>query len=224
MTSAEYRAKYGNLKDVIQKLNLKARSWNDLITQAEKLNIELPTLPNFKDKYQNTLNINTAVPTAPTSEILLYQTEDGQTKLEVRLEASTLWLTQQQMADLFQTTKQNIGRHLRNIFTEGELDENSVVKDFFTAASDGKTYQMHFYNLDAIISVGYRIKSFIATRFRQWATTRLHEFIIKGFTIDDERLQQPEQASYFEELLARIRNIRNSEKVFWRQSSKYLCH
>ena len=104
---------------------------------------------------------------APPGEIILYQTEDGETKLEVRLEGETVWLTQQQLATLLQTTKQNIGQHLRNIFDEGELDENSVVKNFFTTAPDGKEYRTNHYNLDAIISVGYRVKSHVATRFRQ---------------------------------------------------------
>ena len=150
-------------------------------------------------------------------EIIFYQTEDGQTKLEVRLEDETVWLTQQQLATLLQTSKQNIGQHLKNIFAEGELDESSAVKKFFTTAADGKNYQTNFYNLDAIISVGYRVKSHVATRFRQWATRHLREYIIKGFVLDDERLKQAGQGNYFDELLARIRDIRSSEKVFWRK-------
>ncbi|MEA3350090.1 MAG: RhuM family protein, partial [Chloroflexota bacterium] len=153
----------------------------------------------------------------PTGEIILYQTEDGKTKLEVRLEDETVWLTQKQLATLLQTTKQNISLHLKNIFTEGELDEFSVVKESLTTAADGKNYITNFYNLDAIISVGYRVKSHVATRFRQWATRHLREYIIKGFVMDDERLKQRERANYFEELLARIRDIRSSEKVFWRK-------
>jgi len=154
---------------------------------------------------------------AKKSEFLLYQTEDGHTKLEVRLENETVWLTQQMMAELFQTTKQNIGQHLKNIFSEGELPENSVVKEFFTTASDGKKYKIRFYNLDAIISVGYRIKSIVATRFRMWATQRLKEYIIKGFLLDDERLKNPPVAGssvpdYFDEMLERIRDIRASER------------
>ena len=151
------------------------------------------------------------------SEIIIYQTEDGQTKLDVRLEDETVWLTQQQLATLLQTSKQNIGQHLKNIFTEGELDEISVVKNFFTTAADGKKYKTNHYNLDAIISVGYRVKSHVATRFRQWATRHLREYIIKGFVLDDERLKQAGAGNYFDELLARIRDIRSSEKVFWRK-------
>ena len=153
----------------------------------------------------------------PAGEIILYQTEDGQTKLEVRLHDETVWLTQQQLATLLQTSKQNIGQHLKNIFAEGELSESSVVKKFFTTAADGKNYQTNFYNLDAIISVGYRVKSHVATRFRQWATRHLREYIIKGFVMDDERLKQADQVNYFDELLARIRDIRSSEKIFWRK-------
>ena len=151
------------------------------------------------------------------SEIIIYQTEDGQTKLDVRLEDETVWLTQQQLATLLQTSKQNIGQHLKNIFAEGELDEISVVKKFFTTAADGKKYKTNHYNLDAIISVGYRVKSHVATRFRQWATRHLREYIIKGFVLDDERLKQAGAGNYFDELLARIRDIRSSEKVFWRK-------
>jgi hypothetical protein len=154
----------------------------------------------------------------PAGEIILYQTEDGQTKLEVRLHDETVWLTQQQLATLLQTSKQNIGQHLKNIFAEGELSESSVVKKFFTTAADGKNYQTNFYNLDVIISVGYRVKSHVATRFRHWATRHLREYIIKGFVMDDERLKQADQVNYFDELLARIRDIRSSEKIFWRKA------
>jgi hypothetical protein len=151
------------------------------------------------------------------SEFLVYKTEDGRMKLEVRLENETVWLTQQLMANLFQTTKQNIGQHLKNIFSEGELIEDSVVKKFFTTATDGKNYKTTFYNLDAIISVGYRVKSHVATRFRIWATQQLKEYIIKGFVMDDERLKNPlvkgsSIPDYFDEMLARIRDIRASER------------
>jgi hypothetical protein len=153
----------------------------------------------------------------PKGELLVYQTEDGKVELDVRLENETVWLNQQLMADLFQTTKQNIGQHLKNIFSEGELHEDSVVKKFFTTAGDGKKYKTNFYNLDAIISVGYRVKSLIATRFRIWATQRLKEYLVKGFTMDDERLKNPPVAGsavpdYFDEMLARIRDIRASER------------
>ena len=125
------------------------------------------------------------------SEFLIYRADDGEVKLEVRLEDETLWLTQQMMAELFRTSKQNIGQHLKNIFEEGELVSNSVVNNFFTTAADDKKYKTNFYNLDAIISVGYRLKSIIATRFRIWATERLKEYIVKGFTMDDESLKNP---------------------------------
>ena len=154
----------------------------------------------------------------PASQILIYQSEDGKTRIEVQLQDETVWLTQKHMAELFQTTKQNIGQHLRNIFAEGELDEVSVVKKFFTTAPDGKRYQTAFYSLDAIISVGYRIKSHVATRFRQWATRHIKEFIIKGFVLDDERLKNPDLPfDYFDELLRRIQDIRTSEKRFYRK-------
>ena len=154
------------------------------------------------------------LPTA--GEFLVYE-EGGRIKINVRLEGETVWLTQQMLADLFQTSKQNIGQHLKNIFDEGELDLNSVVKKFFTTAADGKKYETNFYNLDAIISVGYRVKSLLATRFRIWATLRLKEYIVKGFTMDDERLKNPPVAGsavpdYFDEMLERIRDIRASER------------
>ncbi len=153
----------------------------------------------------------------PTSEIILYQTEDGRTRVQVRLQDETVWLTQQHMAELFQTTKQNVGQHLKSLFAEGELVQDSVVKDSFTTAADGKNYATKFYNLDVIISVGYRVKSLRGTQFRIWATQRLREYIVKGFTMDDERLKQSGGGAYFDELLERIRDIRSSEKAFWRK-------
>lgn len=129
----------------------------------------------------------------PAGQFLLYQTEDEKLKIEVRLEAETVWLSQQHMATLFQTSKQNISLHLRNIFTEGELREDSVVKESLTTAADGKSYRTKLYSLDAIICVGYRVKSAIATRFRIWATQKLREYIVKGFVLDDERLRNPDQ-------------------------------
>jgi hypothetical protein len=153
----------------------------------------------------------------PNSEIILYQTEDGRTRVQVRLQDETVWLTQQQMAELFQTTKQNVGQHLKSLFAEGELVQDSVVKDSFTTAADGKNYATKFYNLDVIISVGYRVKSLRGTQFRIWATQRLREYIVKGFTMDDERLKQSGGGAYFDELLERIRDIRSSEKAFWRK-------
>ncbi|MGA2261839.1 MAG: virulence RhuM family protein [Acidobacteriota bacterium] len=154
------------------------------------------------------------------TEIILYQTENGQTRIQVRLVDETVWLTQADMASLFQTTPQNITLHLGNIFQEGELDEASTCKDFLQVQKEGGRAvrrSRRFYNLDAIISVGYRIKSHVATQFRQWATQRLREYIVKGFTLDDDRLKQAGGGNYFDELLARIRDIRSSEKVFWRK-------
>ncbi len=153
----------------------------------------------------------------PGGEIVLYQTEDQQTRIQVRLENETVWLTQTQMAELFQTSVPNVSMHIRNIFAEGELRPESVVKEFLTTAADGKNYRTGHYNLDVIISVGYRVKSHRGTQFRIWATQRLREYIIKGFTLDDERLKQTGGGGYFEELLARIRDIRSSEKVFYRK-------
>lgn len=150
-------------------------------------------------------------------EIVIYQSEDGLTHIDVKLEDETIWLTQEQLVNLYQTSKSNISEHIKNIFEEGELDRNSVVRKFRTTASDGKNYNVYHYNLDMIISLGYRIKSSIATRFRIWATERLKEFMIKGFTMDDARLKELGGANYWKELLDRIRDIRSSEKVMYRQ-------
>jgi hypothetical protein len=153
-------------------------------------------------------------------ELMVYQSPDGQIKLDVRLQDETVWLTQAMMAELFQTTPQNITTHLKSIYEEGELAEPATCKDFLQVQQEGsRTVQRtrKFYNLDAIISVGYRVKSAVATRFRIWATERLKEYLVKGFTLNDERLKEPEGGRYFEELLARIRDIRSSEKVFWRK-------
>jgi hypothetical protein len=153
-----------------------------------------------------------------TSQFVIYQSEDGQIKLDVRFVDETVWLSQALMAELFGTTKQNIGQHLKNIFLEQELNEESVVKDFFTTAADGKQYRTRHYNLDAIISVGYRVQSHTATRFRQWATRHLREFIVKGFVLNDERLKNPDQPfDYFDELLRRIQDIRTSERRFYQK-------
>lgn len=139
----------------------------------------------------------------PAGQFLLYQTEDEKLKIEVRLEAETIWLSQQHMATLFQTSKQNVSLHLRNIFAEGKLREDSVVKESLTTATDGKSYRTKLYSLDAIICAGYRVKSAIATRFRIWATQKLREYIVKGFVLDDERLKNPDQPfDYFDELLS----------------------
>lgn len=152
----------------------------------------------------------------PNSEIILYQTEDGKTKIEVRLENDTVWLTQAQISELFQKAKSTVSEHLKKIFEEGELDEHSVVRNFRTTASDGKKYITSYYNLDVIISIGYRVKSLQGTKFRIWATQHLKEYLIKGFTLDDERLKAGGYLNkYFEELLERIRDIRTSEKNFY---------
>ena len=153
-------------------------------------------------------------------EILLYQSEDGTVKIDVRMENETVWLSQKSMAELFQTTVPNINIHLKNIFDEGELDPNRTIKDFLIVRLEGKrevNRKIDFYNLDAIISVGYRIKSHVATKFRIWATLRLKEYIIKGFTLDDERMKAAGQIRYFDELQERIRDIRSSERIFYQK-------
>ena len=156
---------------------------------------------------------------AGKTEILLYQTEDGQSKVEVRLENETVWLTQAQMVELFQTTKQNISLHVRNIFQEGELEEDLTVKDYLTVQTEGNRQvqrTIRYYNLDVIISIGYRVKSHRGTQFRIWATQQLKEFLIKGFVLNDERLKETGYTNqYFDELLERIRDIRSSEKIFY---------
>ena len=146
------------------------------------------------------------------NNIVIYQTDNGMTKIDVKLEDETVWLSQQQMADLYDTTKQNISLHIKNIFDEEELDINSTVKEFLTVQRKVK-----YYNLDMILSLGYRIKSKVATNFRRWATERLKEYMIKGFTMDDERLKGNGGGDYWKELLARIKDIRSSEKVLYRQ-------
>lgn len=151
------------------------------------------------------------------NEIIIYQTEDGHTKIDVKFEDETVWLTQSQLCELYQTSKSNISEHIKHIFEEEELEENSVVRKFRTTASDGKNYNTIHYNLDMIISLGYRVKSKIATNFRRWATERLKEYMIKGFTMDDERLKNLGGGNYWKELLDRIRDIRSSEKVMYRQ-------
>lgn len=151
------------------------------------------------------------------NKVIIYTASDGQTKIDVKLEDETLWLTQAQMCELYQTSKSNISEHIRHIFEEGELQEDSVVRKFRTTAADGKSYLTTFYNLDMIIALGYRVRSIIATRFRQWATLRLKEYMVKGFTLDDERLKKLGGGGYWKELLERIRDIRATEKVMYRQ-------
>ncbi len=154
------------------------------------------------------------------SEIILYQSEDGQTKVEVRLEGETVWLTLNQLAELFQRDKSVISRHIKNVFEEGELSPKRTVAKNATVQNEGGreiVRELDYYNLDVIISVGYRVNSLRGTQFRIWATQRLREYLIKGFTLDDERLKRAGQMNYFDELLARIRDIRSSEKVFYQK-------
>ena len=147
-------------------------------------------------------------------EFLLYQTEDGRIRIETRMQEGAVWLIQDQMAQLFGKAKSTINEHIKNIFKEGELVEEQVMRKF--GNSEFSTKPTHYYNLDVIISVGYRVKSLRGTQFRIWASQRLREYIIKGFALDDERLKEAGGGNYFDELLARIRDIRSSEKVFWR--------
>ena len=157
---------------------------------------------------------------APGGEFLFYQTDDGRTRLEVRVQDETVWLSLNQMADLFQRDKSVISRHISNVFDEGELRREATVAKYATVQTEGGkqvTREIEFFNLDVIISVGYRVKSQRGTQFRIWATQRLREYIVKGFAMDDERLKQRGGGNYFEELLGRIRDIRSTEKVFWRK-------
>ena len=164
--------------------------------------------------------MNDKVPMIPCEnlgELLFFQVDGEGPKLEVRLHNESVWLSLSQLAELLQVDKSGISRHLKNIFSSGELQRDSVVAIFATTAADGKTYQVEYFNLDAIISVGYRVNSLRGTQFRMWATERLKEYIVKGFTMDDARLKEAGNSRYFEELLARIRDIRSSEKIFWRK-------
>lgn len=154
---------------------------------------------------------------AQQNEIIIYENNNGRPAVQVRVEGETVWLTQKQLAGLFDTTKQNISQHILNILEDNELNADSVVKKIFTTASDGKDYKTDHYNLDMIISLGYRINSKIATSFRIWATERLREYIVKGFAMDDERLKGTGGGDYWKELLDRIRDIRSSEKALYRQ-------
>ena len=154
------------------------------------------------------------------SEILIYQTEGGRTRIDVRLEDETVWLSQKLMAELFQKDVRTINEHIKNIYSEGELEPKATIRKFRIVQTEGArqvSRNVDFYNLEVIISIGYRVKSHRGTQFRIWATQRLREYIVKGFTLDDERLKQAGGGNYFDELLARIRDIRSSEKVFWRK-------
>lgn len=166
--------------------------------------------------YERTLDMYMCPSVLP--QLLIYQTEDGRTRIDARFEEETLWLTQKMMAELFEVTVAAINQHLKSIFATRELDEESVIKNFLITASDGKRYHTKHYNLDAIVSLGYRVNSKRATQFRIWATQRLREYIIKGFAIDDERLAQGgNKARYFEELIQRVRDIRASERNFYQK-------
>ncbi len=151
------------------------------------------------------------------SELVLYTSDDGRTRLDLRVEGQTVWLTQLEIAELFQTTKQNVSLHANNIIEDGELAEDSVVKDSLTTAADGKRYKTKLYNLDLILAIGYRVRSPRGVQFRQWASSHLKEYLVKGFVMDDERLKNPGGWDYFDELLARIRDIRASEKRFYQK-------
>lgn len=153
----------------------------------------------------------------PDGELVVYVGEDGKPRIDVKFQGDTVWLTQAQLVELFDSSKANISEHITNIFNEGELEESSVVREFRTTAADGKNYLTKHYNLDLIISLGYRVRSQIATKFRMWATGRLREYIVKGFAMDDERLKENAGGSYWKELLERIRDIRSSEKLLYRQ-------
>ena len=155
-----------------------------------------------------------------TAEIIIYQTDDGQTKIDVRFEDETVWLTQAQLVDLYQSSKANISEHIKHIFEEGELDEGATVRKFRTVQIEGSREvgrEQVFYNLDMIISLGYRVKSILATRFRRWATEQLKEYLKKGFLLNDQRLKDAGGGNYWYELLDRIRDIRSSEKALYRQ-------
>lgn len=188
-------------------------------------------LPGLQGKISNTsegqkqialkmTGMENLAPDEGASTIVIYQSSDGSTRIDVRFFDETVWLTQQQMAELFQTSRTNIVEHIRHIYEEGELEEASTCRNFRQVRSEGRrqvTRELPYYNLDMIISLGYRVKSAIATRFRRWATERLKEYLIKGFTMDDERLKELGGGRYWKELLNRIRDIRSSEKVMYRQ-------
>ncbi|MFA7123000.1 MAG: virulence RhuM family protein [Candidatus Delongbacteria bacterium] len=157
------------------------------------------------------------VPDSNNGQFLVYEADDGKVKIDVILESETVWLNQNQIAQLFGKDKRTVSEHIRNIFKEGELIENSVVRNFRTTANDGKSYSTNYYNLDVIISVGYRVKSIQGTQFRKWATQRLKEYIVKGFTLNDERFKKGNSMNYFNELQARLREIRISERFFYQK-------
>ena len=149
--------------------------------------------------------------------IVIYKDKNGNDNIEVKMQDNTVWLNQEQLVKLYNSSKSNISEHIKHIFEEEELDENSVVRKFRTTASDGKNYNVNYYNLDMIVAIGFRVRSNIGTNFRKWANERLTEYMTKGFTMNDDLLKRGGGGLYFDELLARIRDIRSSEKVFWRK-------
>lgn len=149
--------------------------------------------------------------------IIIYKDKNGKENIEVKIEDGTVWLNQAQLVKLYNSSKSNISEHIKHIYEEGELEEESTVRKFRTVATNGKTYDMKYYNLDMIVAIGFRVKSDIGTNFRKWANDKLKEYMIKGFVLNDEKLKNNGESPYFEELLARIRDIRSSEKVFWRK-------
>jgi hypothetical protein len=150
-------------------------------------------------------------------ELIIYTTEDGHVSMQLRVQDGTVWLTQMELAELFETSKQNVSLHIKNVLEEGELSEDSVVKEYLTTAADGKKYHVKYYNLEMILAVGYRVRSLRGTQFRQWATSTLSEYLVKGFAMDDKRLKEPGGWDFFDELLERIRDIRASEKRFYQK-------
>ena len=149
--------------------------------------------------------------------IIIYKDKNGNDNIEVKMQDNTVWLNQEQLVKLYNSSKSNISEHIKHIFEEKELDENSVVRKFRTTASDGKNYNVNYYNLDMIVAIGFRVRSNIGTNFRKWANERLTEYMTKGFTMNDDLLKRAGGGLYFDELLSRIRDIRSSEKVFWRK-------
>ncbi len=156
--------------------------------------------------------------------IIIYKDKNGKENIEVKIEDGTVCLNQAQLVKLYNSSKSNISEHIKHIYEEGELEEKSTVRKFRTVATNGKTYDMKYYNLDMIVAIGFRVRSDIGTNFRKWATKVLKEYMIKGFVLNDEKLKNNGESPYFEELLARIRDIRSSEKVFWRKSIRYICN
>ena len=149
--------------------------------------------------------------------LIIYKDKNGRDNIEVKMYESTVWLNQEELVKLYNSSKSNISEHIKHIFEDGELDENSVVRKFRTTANDGKSYNLKYYNLDMIVAIGFRVRSNIGTNFRKWANDRLTEYMIKGFTMNDDLLKRAGGGMYFDELLSRIRDIRSSEKVFWRK-------